>query len=112
MGVVKKAKKVVKKHAKVVKKHAKVVKHHKKIAKKHAKKGKKVAHHKKVIKRIKKVHRRLVKRAAAYAITIHKIIILRMRKIKLVKPKVKVIIKKHIAKLQKKGKRVQKRIVK
>merc|ERR1712007_106279 len=55
-----------------------------KIAKKHAKKGKKVAHHKKVIKRIKKVHRRLVKRAAAYAITIHKTIIIKMRKLKVV----------------------------
>merc|ERR1711959_114516 len=63
-------------------------------------------------KRIKKVHRRLVKRAAAYAITIHRTIIIKMRKLKVVKPKVKIIIKKHIAKLQKKAKRVQKRIIK
>merc|ERR1712178_581322 len=59
-----------------------------------------------------RVSHRLVKRAAAYAITIHKTIIIKMRKLKVVKPKAKIIIKKHIAKLQKKAKRVQKRIVK
>merc|ERR1712195_183110 len=89
-----KAKKAVKV---VVKKVVKAKKASKDVTKKvvvhHKKHAKHVVHHKRVIKTIKRVSRRLVKRTAAYVITIHRTIVIKMRKIKIVSPKIRIIIK-------------------